>query len=333
MKSCIPFRSPAGAEDNSPGREPWEKSEKNKEPRRVEKKFPSTRRFRFTPAGVAFTLAASVALLGAALSLIPARAADLDSGTPKSSVLGRVVPLPDTVVDIVAPATGRILSPRERPYTIGDTVKKGDPVAIIEHRYNLHDASHLSTIRWDLLSVMLEARGAALNAKVAREKAERLFSLGSASGQEVQSLKAAEAAAQAEYLKRKALLDQADAQMQGAELVRKGIFSPIDGVVSSVTVTQGQTINEGVVLMRIVNRKEVGFAARFPESDFRRWDSKAQARVHFDALPGKVFPARAEVISPAVDPLARTRDVVFRVQNVGEYLRYGMTGWLETGVK
>jgi RND family efflux transporter MFP subunit len=285
------------------------------------------------PAWIAFTLASSAALLCAALSLMPARAADLDNGTAKSSVLGRVVPLPDTVVDIVAPATGRILSPRERPYTVGDAVKKGDPVAIIEHRYNLHDASHLSTIRWDLLSVMLEARGAALNAKVAREKAERLFALGSASGQEVQSLKAAEDAAHAEYLKRKALLDQADVQMQGAELVRKGIFSPIEGVVSSVTVTQGQTINEGVVLMRIVNRKEVGFAARFPESDFRRFDSKAQARVHFDALPGKVFAGRAEVISPAIDPLARTRDVVFRVQNVGEYLRYGMTGWLETEAK
>jgi RND family efflux transporter MFP subunit len=288
---------------------------------------------RFTPAWIVFACACSAALLGAALSLIPARAADLDAGTAKSSVLGRVVPLPDTVADIVAPATGRILSPRERPYSVGDAVKKGDPVAIIEHRYNLHDASHLSTIRWDLLSVMLEARGAALNAKVARERAERLFALGSASGQEVQSLKAAEAAAHEEYVKRKALLDQADAQMQGAELVRKGIFSPIDGTVSSVTVTQGQTINEGVVLLRVVNRKEVGFAARFPESDFRRWNSKSQARVHFDALPGKVFSARAEVIAPAVDPLARTRDVVFRVQNVGEVLRYGMTGWLESGAK
>jgi RND family efflux transporter MFP subunit len=245
------------------------------------------------------------------------------------SVLGKVVTLPDTVAEVQSPSTGRILPPRERPYTIGETVKKGDPLAIIENRYNLHDASHLSTVRWDLLWVMLDARTAAVTAKVEREKAERLQKLGSVSGQRVQELKAVEAVTQAEYQKRRALLDQGDVQIRGSELVRKGLFSPIDGTISAITFTQGQTINEGIVLFRVVNRKVVGFAARFPENEFRLWSSKSKAKVHFDALPGKVFEGTVEVISPIVDPLARTRDVVFRVANPNEYLRYGMVGWLE----
>ncbi len=284
-----------------------------------------TRKLLAIGAGGLVCLALAAALFPVTALLVPARAADAEHST----ILGKVVTLPDTVAEVVSPATGRILSPRERPFTVGDIIKKGDPVAILEHRYNLHDASHLSTTRWESLSVMLEARAAALKAKLDREKAERLFQIGSVSGQEVQNLKGIEAMTKADYEKRKGLLDQLDVQIQGAELVRRGIFSPMDGTVSFVSFTQGQTINEGVVLFRIVNRKEVGFAARFPEAEFRRWEKKTEAKVHFDSLPGKVFVGRVEVISPAVDPLSRTRDVVFRVTNTGEYLRYGMIGWLE----
>jgi RND family efflux transporter MFP subunit len=264
------------------------------------------------------------------IALIPGRAADIQPGPSKAaSILGKVVSLPDTVVEVQAPATGRILASQEHPYTVGDQIKKGDAVAIIEHRYNLHDSSHLSTIRWDLLSVMLQARDAAVEAKVAREKAERLLATGAFSGQQVLQLKAAELMAQAEYDKRKKVLDQQDAQLDGSELVRRGLFSPTDGEISFVNFTQGQLINEGVLLYRIVNRNEVGFTARFPESRFRRWDPKRAARIHFDSLPGKVFEGKVQVVNPTVDPLARTRDVVFRVKNAGGYLRYGMIGWLE----
>jgi RND family efflux transporter MFP subunit len=267
----------------------------------------------------------AAALLGLGSFLVSAGAAADQNAT----VLGQVVELPDTVVEVQAPATGRILPPRADPYTVGDRIKKGDPLAILEHRYNLHDASHISTVRWDLLSVMLEARAAAVNARVQREKAERLLGLGTVSGQQVAALQAAELMAQAEYEKRKTLLEQQDAQVQGTELVRRGIFSPIDGVISFVNFTQGQIINEGVLLFRVVNRKEVGFRARFPETDFHRWEGKAAAKIHFDSLPGKIFEGRPEVVAPAVDPQSRTRDVLFRVENTGEYLRYGMIGRLE----
>src|SRR5262249_18385268 len=106
----------------------------------------------------------------------------------RSSVLGKVVTLTDGIAEIQAPAVGRILPPRDRPYTVGDRIKKGDPVAILEHRYNLHDASHLSTGRWDLVREMWDAKDAWVSARVAREKAERLMQLGTASGQEVANL-------------------------------------------------------------------------------------------------------------------------------------------------
>jgi len=252
----------------------------------------------------------------------------------QQTVLGKVVPLPSTVAEVYSPADGRIISARERPYAVGDAVKKGEPLAVIEHRYNLHDLSHMGTVRWELLSVMLDARRAATEARVEREKAERLLSLGSASEQEVQALRAAEEVAEAEFQKRKTLLEFQDSQVQGSEITRKGLFSPADGEISFASFTQGQLITEGVLLYRIVDRREVAFAARFPESDPRiagpRGNGKSlKVRIRFDGLPDKTYAGTLETVSPVVDPQSRTREVLFRVQNPGLLLRYGMIGYME----
>ena len=247
----------------------------------------------------------------------------------RTTVLGEVVPLPDTVVEVQCPATGRIISPRERPLTVGDRVRAGDPLAILEHHFNLHDAAHLSNTRWDLLVVMLDARRIALETRIEREKAERLLRYGTVSGKEVQALRAAELVAQAEYEKRRTLLEQQDSQIQRSDLVRRGIFSPIDGDISFVNFSQGQIINEGVLLFRIVNRKQVGVSARFAERDRNRLQPNTTVKIRFDNLPGKVFPGRLEVMPPAVNPETRTWNVVFRVENPGEHLRFGMIGRVE----
>jgi RND family efflux transporter MFP subunit len=212
---------------------------------------------------------------------------------------------------------------------VGDRVQKGDPLAIIEHRLNLHDASHISNARWDLLQVMLEARYAALGARIEREQAERLLGLGSVSPQRVQERKAAELVAKAEYDKQRILLLQQDEQIQGSSPKRQPLAAPIEGEIALANFTQGQMIHEATLLFRIVNRKEVGVSARVPESDFRPWPAGTIARIRFDGLPGRDFTGRLEQILPVVDPVSRTRDVLFRVENPGELLRFGMIGQVE----
>ncbi|MBI4460607.1 MAG: efflux RND transporter periplasmic adaptor subunit [Acidobacteria bacterium] len=247
----------------------------------------------------------------------------------EGTVLGKVVPLPNSIAEVYAPATGRIISATPEPLNVGDKIKKGDPLAIIEHRYNLHDWVHLTTVRWDYLSAVLSARYAALQARVDREKAERLLQLGSVSGQEVQALRAAEEAAGAEYAKRKAILDQQDLQIRQTDLVRRGIFSPIDGDISLTNYTQGQLVNEGFLLYRITTLKQVAVAARFPEADRRPLRKNATVRIRFDNIPGKTYTGQLEVAPPLVDPQTRMREVLFRVENPGEVLRFGMIGEVE----
>ena len=246
-----------------------------------------------------------------------------------SQVFARVVPLAESVSEVYAPATGRIIAATPQPLTVGDKIKKGDPIAIIEHRYNLHDWVHLTTVRWDFLSTVLEARYALAKARVELEQAERLFALGSVSGQDVQALRAAEQAAQSAYDKSKALLDQQDAQIQQASLVRRGIFAPMTGDVSFVNFTQGQMVNEGFLLYRLTMLNQIGIAARIPESDRRALEGNLSIRVRFDNLPGKTFAGKLEAVPPIVDPESRVREVLFRVDNPGELLRFGMIGEAE----
>jgi RND family efflux transporter MFP subunit len=272
---------------------------------------------------------ASNPVLPAILLALAVPFAALAARAQQAAVLGKVVPLPSTVAEVYSPADGRIISARERPYAVGDTVKKGEPLAVIEHRYNLHDLSHMGTVRWELLSVMLDARRVATEARVEREKAERLLRLGSASEQEVQALRAAEEVAEAEFQKRRTLLEFQDAQVQGSEITRKGLFAPADGEISFASFTQGQLITEGVLLYRITDRREVAFAARFPESGPRLAEKSGKVRIRFDGLPDQTYSGTLETVSPLVDPQSRTREVLFRVQNPGLLLRYGMIGYLE----
>lgn len=246
-----------------------------------------------------------------------------------ASFLGQVAPLPGAVQDVTSPATGEMISAREQPFTVGDRVKKGEPLLVISNRYDLHDAAHISNVRWDLLHQVIETRYMALDARIERERAERLKGVGSVSGQRLAELKAAEQVAESEYLRWKGLLEQQDEQIRGDTLERRGLVAPIDGQISLANFTQGQLVYEGFLLYRIANLKQLAVSARVPESSFQPWPPGTVARIRFDDLPGREFTGRLEVILPAVDPLSRARELLFRVENPDEVLRFGMIGHVE----
>jgi RND family efflux transporter MFP subunit len=179
---------------------------------------------------------------------------------------------------------------------------------------------------------MMEARYAALEARIARERAERLKEVGSVSGQRLAELRAAEQVAEAEFLRQKSLLEQQDEQIQGTTLERRGLAAPIEGQISLANFTQGQIVYEGFLLYRIVNLQQVAVSARVPESEFQNWPQGTVAQIRFDALPGRVFTGRLETVKPIVDPLTRARDVLFNVENPDELLRFGMIGHVEVSL-
>lgn len=245
------------------------------------------------------------------------------------SAVVRVVPLPESIADVFSPAAVRLVSPREKFYNVGDRVKKGDPIVILEHRYNLHDAAHISNQRWDLLKVKLDAQYRATEARIARERGERLLALGNLSGQQLQHLKAEEMQAKAEYDKARTLLEQQDQQIGNQTLVRRPLSAPIDGEIAEANFTQGQLVYEGFKLYRIVNLSQVGVTAHIREEDFRAQPLGTKATFRFDSFPGKTFTGTLEIVPPSADPDTRTRELTYRVDNAEQLLRFGMIGRLE----
>ena len=232
-------------------------------------------------------------------------------------------------LEVFSPAAARMVSPREKFFNVGDHVKKGEALVILEHRYNLHDAAHISNVRWDLLKVKLEAQYRAAETRVARERGDRLVALGNMSGQRLQRLKADELQAKAEYDKARTLLEQQDQQIGNQTLVRRPLNSPIEGDIAEAFITQNQLVYEGFKLYRIVNIAQVGITAHVREEDFQAPALGSKARFRFDTVPGKVFTGTLEIIAPNADPDTRTRELTYRVDNAEQLLRLGMIGRME----
>lgn len=272
-------------------------------------------------------LAQVLMFIGALAASVHPRPLFAQSGT----VVARVVPLSDSIAEVFSPAAVRLVSPREKFYNVGDHVKRGDPIVILEHRYNLHDSAHISNLRWDLLKAKLDAQYRAAEARIARERGERMVSLGNMSGQQLQRLKADEMQAKAEYDKARTLLDQQDQQIGNQTLVRRPLTAPIEGDVAEAYFTQGQLVYEGFKLYRIVNLAQVGVTAHIREEDYQGQSLGSKATFRFDSLPGKVFTGTLSIIAPNADPDTRTRELTYRVDNPEQQLRFGMIGRMEAG--
>lgn len=88
------------------------------------------------------------------------------------------------------------------------------------------------------------------------------------------------------------------------------IRSPITGNVEQVYVSQGESITTGTPLFKLINRSLL--QARLPFSEKRASEFKIGQRVHLlsPATPGKEYVGQITAITPAINPLNRSLDVI-----------------------
>ena len=98
----------------------------------------------------------------------------------------------------------------------------------------------------------------------------------------------------------KLLLEQRKLELQIAEknLERTKIKSPIDGVVVSVDVREGDILNVGKVVATVINDKKLHIEGAVDEIDFGKITIGQKAIVHFESLGGLEVPAVVTYISP-----------------------------------
>jgi len=223
------------------------------------------------------------------------------------------------VVDVASKVAGRVESLRiasEQGGAIaveeGVAVKKGQQVAVIDH---------------DVYVAQMEAANATVKARdVELADAERekkrmvaLYEGGSATEQSRdKALTAAQLAATS--------LDMARANLELARinLRESTIVSPIDGVVTTKHIDEGNLIRIGDRLVTIADMKTVKITVAVAEKYGSDIAAGMPAKIRVDAFADRVFDANVYSVYPALDQQTHTTQIEIRLDNRELLLKPGM---------
>ena len=133
----------------------------------------------------------------------------------------------------------------------------------------------------------------------------------------------------------RAAVQQAEAALTSArqQLDYMSIKTTTSGVVASRSVEPGQIANPGMVLMTVVNLRDMYFEADLSEVEIGRVSVGQPVAVGIDALPGRGFAGRVAKILPVASTESRNFAVRIHVPNPQGELRPGMFARGEIGVR
>ncbi len=123
---------------------------------------------------------------------------------------------------------------------------------------------------------------------------------------------------------RKEVVEQARREVQIQESVIRGltddlerhvIRAPFDGYVTEEHTEEGAWLSVGAPLATLAAVEVMEVVAPVPEDQVHLAGEGTTATVTFEALPGRTFDGQVFAVNPAGDPLARTFDVMIRLDN------------------
>lgn len=175
----------------------------------------------------------------------------------------------------------------------GQRVHRGEELARLDPRdYQLQDQAARS---------QLAAAVARLeNARADHARYEELRRKGYVSATELERMRTALAAAEAQYEQA-----QSGRALEGNRVEDTVLRADADGVVTAVLADVGEVVAAGQPVIRLAQDGPREVEVEFPE-DRRALARAAQARVSLWADPGRLLPARLRELAAAADPVTRT---------------------------
>jgi RND family efflux transporter MFP subunit len=221
---------------------------------------------------------------------------------------------PQNEVDIFTKVPGRVEEVRAK---VGDRVKEGEVLAVIEHRE--------ISLQSEQAQAQLQAALAALEgAKVGFEAATAAYkryealrnNIAQADFERVESAyrqaRAGVMAAESQVATARA------AAALAAELVRNSrITTPIAGTVTSRLIDVGKATAPGVPmpLFQIQDVAVLKLETTASAADFARLAAGQEALITVSDRPGAIFPGRVSTLSPSLDPRSRRAAVEIVISN------------------
>jgi cobalt-zinc-cadmium efflux system membrane fusion protein len=261
--------------------------------------------------GIAFT-AAQVKHGGVAWD-----AATVGTSASVATVPGQLVPNEDRTSRLGAPARGRVLVVRVQP---GDRVSQGQALVTLQSP----DAGIAQSDVSKAAAEVAARRAAAVYARSARDRAERLLAIKAIPRQDYERAVADDEAAraglaQAESEHRRALSTSrqlgADASSPSGEIVLR---SSLSGVVLQRLATPGSVVEAGTPLVVITDPSSLWLQVSSPEKFAATFRTGAPLRFTVPAFPGETFTARVTAVGAGLDPATRTLMVRGTVASAGK---------------
>jgi RND family efflux transporter MFP subunit len=216
-------------------------------------------------------------------------------------------------------------------FDIGDQVKKGQLVAEIDSPEVDQQLRQAVATLGVAKASLLQAQANQELARVASERWAGLVKERAVSQQEADEKRLALAAREADVESAKATIKAQEANVKRLEELQsfKQIQAPFDGVITARNVEVGTLVSEGSgagarELFRMVQLQALRFHVPVPEGFVPSIKAGLEAKLTFDANPGKTFAGTVSRTSNAVDPASRTMLVEVRVPNPEGVLLPGM---------
>lgn len=156
--------------------------------------------------------------------------------------------------------------------------------------------------------------------------AEAQLPLAEANYKRFRSLVASNSASKAELDSAQAAYNQLLANIESlkAQISRRQIYAPFDGVAGIVNVNVGQFINAGTEIVRVEDQSVMKIRFTLPQTDLAKIAVGQDVSAEIDALAGQRIAAKISAIDPAVDRATGLINLEATVSEGAEKLLSGM---------
>lgn len=229
-------------------------------------------------------------------------------------------------VVLLSKVSGRL---SEMRVSQGDGIKKGDVVAVLDHRDQDAQVSALQAQVNAAKAEAEQARAQLENATKEKERYERLRKEGYATQQELDSRIMTYQSARASYNRSLASVKQQEANLSAQKVSRSEytLLSPMDGVVlKDYSLTPGTMISASTSVAEIADVRSMKGVAQLSEMQASRVSVGMKVVLSGDGFPGVEVEGSVSRISPYVDTSTRTLQVEVVADNAasGGILKPGM---------
>jgi len=195
-------------------------------------------------------------------------------------------------------------------------------IAVVEHAEASAAVRQAEAALQAAKAQVIQVEATLKNLRIEFDRIVELFDAGATSKQALDGIESNRDVASASKEVAIAQVAQAEAALEQARvsLANHFIHAPISGVITKRYVDEGDKNNPNEPIITIAQMDTVKVMCDFPERDLPLLRVGQNARLEVDAYTGEEFPAEISIISPVVDPVARTVAVELVASNAEGHL-------------